>query len=159
MALLSHGGEVATDATKGRRASLAAKGPGDFLLNFHHPQILLGPIVGKWHPEVGHEPQDGLGIALEPIQEILGLRLLDPSPMLVLWQRGRLGSQPGLDELMVGCAEANKAVLLVSSYLPELFGMCDRLAVMCRGRLSPARPIDRWTPELVLQTAIGAEAA
>jgi ABC-type sugar transport system ATPase subunit len=27
-------------------------------------------------------------------------------------------------------------VLMVSSYLPELFGMCDRLAVMSRGRLS-----------------------
>jgi len=70
-----------------------------------------------------------------------------------------IGSKAQIYEVMVGCAEANKAVLLVSSYLPELFGMCDRLAVMCRGRLSPARPIDRWTPELVLQTAIGAEAA
>jgi len=46
--------------------------------------------------------------------------------------------------------------LMVSSYLPELFGMCDRLAVMSRGRLSKARPIDQWTPESVLQAAIGA---
>jgi len=43
----------------------------------------------------------------------------------------------------------------VSSYLPELFGVCDRLAVMSRGRLSPARPIEQWTPETVLATAIG----
>jgi hypothetical protein len=33
--------------------------------------------------------------------------------------------------------------------------MCDRLAVMSRGTLSRARPIDEWTPESVLQTAIG----
>ena len=46
-------------------------------------------------------------------------------------------------------------MLLVSSYLPELFGLCDRLAVMSRGRLSPARPIEEWTPETVLATAIG----
>jgi ribose transport system ATP-binding protein len=46
-------------------------------------------------------------------------------------------------------------VLLVSSYLPELFGLCDRLAVMSRGRLSAARPIEEWTPEGVLATAIG----
>jgi ribose transport system ATP-binding protein len=39
--------------------------------------------------------------------------------------------------------------------LPELFGLCDRLAVMCRGRLSAARPIADWTPESVLATAIG----
>jgi ribose transport system ATP-binding protein len=43
---------------------------------------------------------------------------------------------------------------MVSSYLPELFGMCDRLAVMSRGRLSDARPIAEWTPERVLHAAI-----
>jgi len=43
---------------------------------------------------------------------------------------------------------------MVSSYLPELFGMCDRLGVMSRGRLSAIRPIDEWTPETVLQAAI-----
>ena len=36
---------------------------------------------------------------------------------------------------------AGKAVLLVSSYLPELLGVCDRIAVMCKGRLGPAHPI------------------
>jgi len=39
--------------------------------------------------------------------------------------------------------------------LPELFGICDRLAVMVRGVLSPARPIGEWTPESVLEAAIG----
>src|SRR5204863_246744 len=29
-----------------------------------------------------------------------------------------------------------KAVLLVSSYFPELLGVCDRIAVMSRGRLA-----------------------
>jgi ribose transport system ATP-binding protein len=61
-------------------------------------------------------------------------------------------------ETIAECASDNKAVLMVSSYLPELFGMCDRLAVMSRGRLSEARPIDQWTPETVLQAAIGGEA-
>jgi ribose transport system ATP-binding protein len=44
---------------------------------------------------------------------------------------------------------------MVSSYLPELFGMCDRIAVMRRGRLSAARPAGEWTPETVLEEAIG----
>jgi ribose transport system ATP-binding protein len=35
--------------------------------------------------------------------------------------------------------------------------MCDRLAVMSRGRLSEARPIDEWTPESVMQAAIGGD--
>jgi len=43
----------------------------------------------------------------------------------------------------------------VSSYLPELLGMCYRLAVMSRGRLSEVKPIDEWTPESVLAAAVG----
>jgi ribose transport system ATP-binding protein len=46
---------------------------------------------------------------------------------------------------------------MISSYLPELFGMCDRLAVMSRGRLSAARPISEWTPEAVMLAAIAGE--
>ena len=34
---------------------------------------------------------------------------------------------------------APKAVLMVSSYLPELLGLCDRIAVMRRGRLGSRR--------------------
>lgn len=60
-------------------------------------------------------------------------------------------------ELIAECARAGKAVLMVSSYLPELFGLCDRLAVMRRGQLSPARPIAEWTPETVMQAAISGE--
>jgi len=66
-----------------------------------------------------------------------------------------IGSKVQVYETIASAAAANKAVLMVSSYLPELFGMCDRLAVMSRGRLSEARPIGDWTPELVMQAAIG----
>jgi ribose transport system ATP-binding protein len=47
-----------------------------------------------------------------------------------------------------------KAVLMVSSYLPELIGLCDRIAVMQRGRLQPARSAAGLTEhELVLEAA------
>src|SRR5947199_136593 len=66
-----------------------------------------------------------------------------------------IGSKAQIYDTIVRSAAAGKAVLLVSSYLPELFGLCDRLAVMSRGRLSPARPIEEWAPHTVLATAIG----
>lgn len=66
-----------------------------------------------------------------------------------------VGSRADVYEIIVRQAEAGCAVLVVSSYLPELFGLCNRLAVMCRGRLSPARDIESWTPEQVLATAVG----
>ncbi len=58
-------------------------------------------------------------------------------------------------EIIARRAEAGCAVLVVSSYLPELFGLCDRLAVMHRGRLGDARRVAEWTPEGVLSAAIG----
>ena len=54
-----------------------------------------------------------------------------------------IGSKAEIYEIIAQQAAAGCAVLVVSSYLPELFGLCDRIAVMCRGRLSEARPIER----------------
>jgi ribose transport system ATP-binding protein len=68
-----------------------------------------------------------------------------------------IGSKAQVYQTIAQCAENGKAVLMISSYLPELFGMCDRLAVMSRGRLSKVRPISEWRPESVMQAAIGGE--
>ena len=66
-----------------------------------------------------------------------------------------IGSKVQVYETIARWSSENRAVLMISSYLPELFGMCDRLAVMSRGRLSEARPIADWTPESVMLAAIG----
>jgi ribose transport system ATP-binding protein len=57
-----------------------------------------------------------------------------------------------IDEL----ASAGKAVLVVSSYLPELLGICDRIAVMCRGVLGAARAVEQVTAQQVMLEATGA---
>jgi ribose transport system ATP-binding protein len=48
---------------------------------------------------------------------------------------------------------AGKAVLFVSSYIPELLGVCDRVAVMHRGVLGPPRPVSDWTETTILEEA------
>jgi ribose transport system ATP-binding protein len=48
------------------------------------------------------------------------------------------------------------AVLFVSSYLPELMGLCDRIAVVRRGVLGEARPVSAWTENELLAEAAGA---
>ncbi len=65
-----------------------------------------------------------------------------------------------IDELARGeGARAPRGVLIVSSYLPELLGICDRIAVMRRGRLGPARPVGELDEHLIMREATGAEAA
>src|SRR6266496_3838097 len=67
-----------------------------------------------------------------------------------------IGSKAQIYEAVAAAAARGKGVLMVSSYLPELLGLCDRLAVMSRGRLSPARPVSEWSPSSVMEAAIGA---
>ena len=62
-----------------------------------------------------------------------------------------------IDELAVGAdGRRPRAVLMVSSYLPELLGVCDRIAVMCRGRLGPARPVSELDEHRIMLDATGA---
>ncbi len=61
-----------------------------------------------------------------------------------------------IDELASGKASPDgkpKAILLVSSYLPELTGVCDRIAVMCRGRLGPALPVAELDEQKLMRAA------
>jgi ribose transport system ATP-binding protein len=53
-------------------------------------------------------------------------------------------------------ASRGKAILLVSSWLPELLGMADRIAVMNRGHLGTARPSVECDAASLLGEAVGA---
>jgi ribose transport system ATP-binding protein len=66
-----------------------------------------------------------------------------------------VASKTQIYQAIASAAGTGRAVLMVSSYLPELLGVCDRLAVMSRGRLGPARPVSQWTPESIMEAAIG----
>lgn len=66
--------------------------------------------------------------------------------------RSRTEVHQAIDEL----ARRGKAIVLISSYWPELLELCDRIVVMCRGKLGPARPADEWDEHSLLLEATGA---
>jgi ribose transport system ATP-binding protein len=88
----------------------------------------------------------------------LGRLLHQQADVLLLDEPTRgvdVGSKAEIYRLIGELAAQGKAVLFVSSYLPELLGVCDRLAVMARGRLSPVRPVSEWSEEQVMAYATG----
>src|SRR5205823_12981429 len=88
----------------------------------------------------------------------LGRLLHQEADVLLLDEPTRgvdVGSKAGIYRLIGELAARGKAVLFVSSYLPELLGVCDRLAVMTRGRLGPVRPVAEWAPEQIMAEAAG----
>ena len=53
-------------------------------------------------------------------------------------------------------AAAGRAILLISSYLPELLNMCDRILVMREGRIVGELPRSEFSEEAVVALATGA---
>ena len=70
-----------------------------------------------------------------------------------------IASKADIYHLIDQLATQGKAILLVSSYLPELLGICDRIAVMYRGRLGPVRPVDQCSEHSLMLEATGQEVA
>jgi ribose transport system ATP-binding protein len=88
----------------------------------------------------------------------LGRLLHQDADILLLDEPTRgidVGSKADIFAEIAQLAREGKAIVVVSSYLPDLFAVCDRIAVMCRGRLSESKATAEWTPDMVMQTAIG----
>jgi ribose transport system ATP-binding protein len=64
-----------------------------------------------------------------------------------------IGSKQFIYRLIGEQAAAGKSIIIVSSYLPELMGVCDTLAVMVRGKLSPKYPIAELTEQEAMSLA------
>jgi ribose transport system ATP-binding protein len=66
-----------------------------------------------------------------------------------------VGSKAQIYKLFSQLAARGRAIIFVSSYLPELLGVCDSIGVMCRGVLSEVRPVNQWTEHRIMSAAIG----
>lgn len=68
-----------------------------------------------------------------------------------------VGTKAEIYRMMGSLAAEGKTVVFVSSYLPELLAVCDRIGVMNRGELREIRDAADWTEEQVMATAIAVE--
>jgi ribose transport system ATP-binding protein len=124
-----------------RRAAAVADWLERLRVRYRDPEQTVGELSG------GNQQKVALGRLLHQGADVL---LLDEPTRGV-----DVGSKAEIYRLIGGLAAQGKAVLFVSSYLPELLGVCDRLAVLARGRLSPVRPAAEWVPEQVMAYATG----
>ena len=96
----------------------------------------------------GNQQKVALGRLMEQDAEIL---LLD-QPTRGIDVAAKYEVHKLIDEL----AGRGKAIVIVSDDLSELRGVCDRIAVMCRGVLGAARAASEWTLDSLLSEAVGA---
>jgi ribose transport system ATP-binding protein len=68
-----------------------------------------------------------------------------------------VGSKAQIYRLIDELAAKGRAILVVSSYIPELLGICDRIGVMSRGELTDVRSRTDWDDHKLLAAAVGRE--
>jgi ribose transport system ATP-binding protein len=140
------------------------------LTNFR-PVARFGIVNGRRQSEVTRDWMKQLDVrATSPDQVIgelsggnqqkiaVGRLLHHDAKVLLLDEPTRgidVGSKVQIYQWIGRLAAQGKAIIFVSSYLPELLGVCDSIAVMCRGVLSPSRPASEWTEHSIIATAIG----
>ena len=66
-----------------------------------------------------------------------------------------VGAKFEIYNLMTEMAREGKAVVMVSSELPELIGMCDRIYVMCQGKIGGELSKEDFSQEAIMKFATG----
>ena len=87
--------------------------------------------------------------------EILRALLTNPK-LLILDEPTRgidVGAKYEIYQLIIDLANRGKVVIVVSSEMPELLGICDRIMVMSGGRLAGEIDAEEATQELIMTYA------
>lgn len=87
---------------------------------------------------------------------ILGRWLLTDPTVLLLDEPTRgidVGAKYEIYQLIINLAKEGKAVIMVSSEMPELLGVCDRIIVMSGGRLAGEVNASKTTQEEIMSLA------
>ena len=96
-------------------------------------------------------------------QKVLFAKWLESKPkVLILDEPTRgvdVGAKADIYRIINECAQAGVAVLVISSELPELIGLSDRVHVMREGRLVAQLDADGLTEEAVMAHAFGLASA
>ncbi|NRF96162.1 sugar ABC transporter ATP-binding protein [Paenibacillus frigoriresistens] len=89
---------------------------------------------------------------------VIGKTLLSNPNVLILDEPTRgidIGAKTEIYRLIHELAEQGKAIILVSSELPEILGLSDRILVLHEGRLVGEIPREQASEELVMRYAFG----
>ena len=65
-----------------------------------------------------------------------------------------VGAKAAIYEIMGDLAQQGYAIVMISSEMPEILGMCDRVFVMCDGRVTGELDRKEASQELILELAM-----
>ncbi|WP_207229501.1 sugar ABC transporter ATP-binding protein [Ktedonosporobacter rubrisoli] len=94
-------------------------------------------------------------------QKVVVARWLETSARVLFFDEPSRGidvrAKAEMFELIGKLAQEGRAIVMISSYLPELLNMCDRILVMREGRVAGIVERERFSEELIIALATGAQ--
>lgn len=151
---------------QGEGLALARTLADNLTLSHFSPYVRLGFLNPKKQQKSAWEWVQKMKIkARSPIQKTLSLsggnqqkialaRLLHQEADILLLDEPTRGidvvSKTQIYEWIGELAAEGKAILFISSYFPELLGICDKIAVFHRGELAAIRPSSEWNAQSLM---------
>jgi rhamnose transport system ATP-binding protein len=115
------------------------------------------PWAGKLEVKTGALDMNAATMSGGNQQKVVIAKWLATNPRLLIIDeptRGiDVGTKAEVHRLLSELAGQGMAVLMISSELPEVLGMADRVLVVCEGRITADIPRDQATPENVMRAA------
>ena len=130
----------------------------EWFLNFKKEQELMAEYGGKVKLKWSSPDDEASSLSGGNQQKRLVARWLLANPDFIIFDEPTRGIDVGAKKeiylLINELAAAGKGILVISSELPELFGICDRLLVFRRKRLAAQLETAKTTQEEVMHFAV-----
>ncbi len=130
----------------------------NWFLNFRKEDALMDEYGGKVKLKWASPDDEASSLSGGNQQKLLVARWLLANPDFIIFDEPTRGIDVGAKKeiytLINELAAAGKGVLVISSELPELFGICDRLLVFHRKRIAAELETAKTTQEEVMHFAV-----
>jgi simple sugar transport system ATP-binding protein len=130
-----------------RRKALVTKG----FINAAKSAAFAGDVIKEFDVRTSGVRAEARSLSGGNLQKfIVGREILQAPGVLVVSQPTwgvDAGAGAAIHQALMDLAKGGAAVVIISQDLDEIFEICDRIAVIAAGRLSPARPVGDVTIE------------
>jgi len=133
-------------------------GPGE-ILNLRREREVVRELVAKLRIVTPHIEQEVVNLSGGNQQKVVLAKWLLTNGKVYIFDEPTRGIDVGAKEeiyrLMMELVRAGKFVIMVSSDMPELIALSDRVGVMCNGRMVQILEGEAITEEKILACALG----
>jgi simple sugar transport system ATP-binding protein len=122
-------------------------------IDFDAVRAFAADCITRFNVKAGGPEAEARSLSGGNLQKyIMGREIMQAPKLLVVSQPTwgvDVGAAAAIRQQLIDLRNAGTAILVISEELDELFEICDRIAVIAKGRLSPARPAAQTNVEEV----------